>query len=105
MTIYNWLSLFGVPSILGGIVAYLIRRIQNNDAKTVAVQLGVQSLLMDKLDYLTDKYLEQGWCPSHKKRLYENMYKQYANLGQDGVMKDSYEKVMALPNSAKCHTH
>ena len=97
MTVYNWLSLFGVPGIIAGVIAYLVKRIRDNDKKTVSVQLGVQSLLMDKLDYLHDKYMEQGWCDLHKKRLYENMYKQYANLGVDGVMAQAWDDVNKLP--------
>lgn len=97
MTIYNWLSLFGVPSILAAILAYVMKRIKANDTKTVSVQLGVQSLLMDRLDYLHDKYVSAGWVDVHKKRLWENMYRQYANLGADGVMAASWEDIQKLP--------
>lgn len=99
MTIFNWLTLFGVPTIIASIIAYLIKRIRDNDRKTTSVQLGVQSLLMDKLDTLHDKYVAQGWCSQHKKRLFENMYIQYANLGADGVMAESWEEVKKLPTT------
>lgn len=99
MTIYNWLSLFGIPSIIGMIIAYLVKRIKENDTKTVSVQLGVQSLLMDRLDYLHDKYMEEGWLNVHKKRLWENMYIQYSNLGADGVMAQAWKDIQALPTT------
>lgn len=97
MTIYQWLSLFGVPSLFVAVVGYLIKQIKDNDRKTEAVQLGVQSILMDRLDYLHDAYVKQGWVDVHKKRLFENMYNQYKVLGLDGVMQQSWEDVQRLP--------
>lgn len=101
MTIYQWLSLFGVPTLLAAVVTavvgYLIKEIKNNDKKTEAVQLGVQSILMDRLDYLHDAYVKRGWVDVHKKRLFENMYNQYKTLGLDGVMQQSWEDVRKLP--------
>ena len=97
MTIYQWLSLFGVPSLFVAVVGYLVKQIKDNDRKTEAVQLGVQSILMDRLDYLHDAYVKQGWVDVHKKRLFENMYNQYKVLGLDGVMQQSREDVQKLP--------
>lgn len=97
MTIYQWLSLFGVPSLFVAVVGYLVKQIKDNDRKTEAVQLGVQSILMDRLDYLHDAYVKQGWVDVHKKRLFENMYNQYKVLGLDGVMQQSWEDVQKLP--------
>ena len=101
MTLYNWLSLIGVPSILAAILIAVLKRlgrqINDNDKKTGAVQLGVQSILMDRLDYLHDAYVKRGWVDVHKKRLFENMYNQYKTLGLDGVMQQSWEDVRKLP--------
>ena len=97
MTIYQWLSLFGVPTLFVAVVGYLVKQIKDNDRKTEAVQLGVQSILMDRLDYLHDAYVKQGWVDVHKKRLFENMYNQYKVLGLDGVMQQSWEDVRKLP--------
>ena len=101
MTLYNWLSLIGVPTILAAVLVafgkYLVKQIKDNDQKTEAVQLGVQSILMDRLDHLHDAYCRQGWVDIHKKRLFENMYNQYMVLGLDGVMQQSWEDVKKLP--------
>ena len=97
MTIFQWLSLFGVPSLFVAVVGYMVKQIKDNDKKTEAVQLGVQSILMDRLDYLHDAYVKQGWVDVHKKRLFENMYNQYKTLGLDGVMQQSWEDVQKLP--------
>ena len=97
MTIYQWLSLLGVPSLFVAVVGYLVKELKANDQKTEAVQLGIQSILMDRLDYLHDAYVKQGWVDVHKKRLFENMYRQYEKLGLDGVMKQSWEDVQHLP--------
>lgn len=97
MTIYQWLSLLGVPTLFVAVVGYLVKQIKDNDRKTEAVQLGVQSILMDRLDYLHDAYVKQGWVDVHKKRLFENMYNQYKVLGLDGVMQQSWEDVQKLP--------
>ena len=101
MTLYNWLSLIGVPTILAAALIAVLKRldkqIKDNDQKTEAVQLGVQSILMDRLDHLHDAYCRQGWVDIHKKRLFENMYNQYQVLGLDGVMQQSWEDVRKLP--------
>ena len=97
MSVYNWLSLLGVPSILAALIGYLIKKIKANDKKTEAVQLGIQSILMDRLDFLHDEYVKQGWVDTHKKRLFENMFKQYTTLGQNGVMEQAWNDVKRLP--------
>lgn len=101
MTIYQWFSLFGVPTLFVAVVGYLVKQIKDNDRKTEAVQLGVQSILMDRLDYLHDAYVKQGWVDVHKKRLFENMYNQYKVLGLDGVMQQSWEDVQKLLDADK----
>lgn len=101
MTLYNWLTVLGIPSLVAAVIGFLIKQIKKdievNDKKTEAVQLGIQSILMDRLDFLHDAYVKQGWVDVHKKRLFENMYKQYLALGLDGVMKQSWEDVQKLP--------
>ena len=97
MDLYNVLSLIGLPAILAAVAGYLIKQIRDNDRKTEAVQLGLQSILMDRLDYLHDVYVKQGWADIHKKRLFENMYNQYKVLGTNGVMEQSWKDVQALP--------
>ena len=101
METYQLLCLFGFPSIFVTILVWVVAKIKKQHSDSQALKLGVQSLLMDKLDYLHDKYVEQGYCPTAKKRLYDNMYNQYANLGANGVMAEAHEEVMKLPSKPR----
>lgn len=96
----NWVSvlslLFG-SGLLTAVVRYLIGRIKANDRRTEAVGLGVQALLRDRLLSTYNHYERKGYAPIYAKENFENMWKQYHNLGVNGVMDNLHEKFMDLP--------
>lgn len=96
---WKWLlSLLFGSGLLVSAGGYFIRRFKANERKTEAVCLGVQALLRDRLLTSYNKHLEKGYAPIYAKENFENMWKQYHNLGVNGVMDDIHEKFMKLPD-------
>ena len=97
MSLYQILSLLFGSGLLVTILTAVWRKIKLNEKKTESVQLGVQSLLRDRLYSTYLHYQEKGFAPIYARENFENMYNQYHILGANGVMDDIYRKFMALP--------
>lgn len=92
MSLWQWLSLFGVPAIVGSLIISLW-------VQTRAIKRGVQALLRDRLIDGYKKYLNKGYTDIDERSNLENVYIQYHALGQNGVMDDLRGKFLALPIS------
>ena len=97
MTVYQILSLVFGSGFLITIIEIFYKKIKNNEKRTEALKLGVQALLRDRLYAYYNKYSELKYAPIYAKENFENIYKQYHNLGNNGVMDDIYRKFMELP--------
>lgn len=97
MTVYQILTLVGVPSIVAGCLAYFWKRLKDNAKETAAVKMGVQALLRAGMIRDWEKYSEQGFAPIHVRDNFENCWKHYHALGVNGVMDDIHERFMQLP--------
>ncbi len=93
MTIYNWLTLLGVPGMLAGLLTFIRLQIRQNRA----VRDGLQAILRDRLLQSFRRYEDQGWADSDDRQNWENMYLQYHALGGNGVIDDIRHKLFALP--------
>lgn len=90
MSVWNWLSLLGIPAIVAGIVISLW-------VQTKAIKQGVQALLRDRLLQGYKHFAEKGYADTDDRLNLENVYVQYHALGQNGVMDDLRVKFLALP--------
>ena len=90
MTVYNWLTLLGVPALLTVIVKLIYNSIKG-------VKMGVQALLRAQMIDDFNRYSEKGYAPIYARENFENCYQQYHRLGANGVMDDLRNKFMALP--------
>ena len=97
MTVYQILSLVFGSGFLITIIEIFYKKIKNNEKRTEALKLGVQALLRDRLYAYYNKYSELEYAPIYARENFENIYKQYHNLGNNGVMDDIYRKFMELP--------
>jgi len=123
LSVFQWLSIAGIPGIIvliGGIiinralkkrdvkrertVAEYERkqeqiRLQNEqlEAQNKATMLGVQALLRDRLLQAFRHFLTQGYAEYSDRENVKNMYDQYEALGPNSVMSDLYEKFTELP--------
>ena len=90
MTIYHWLCIFSVPTILLAVFRMLFVQIK-------AIKLGLQSLLRSQLLSDWNKWSEKGYAPIYARENFQNCWKQYHALGANGVMDDIHEKFFGLP--------
>ena len=97
MYLYQILSLLFGSGLLVTILTAVWRKIKLNEKKPESVQLGVQALLRDRLYSTYMHYQEKGYAPIYARENFENMYKQYHDIGTNGVMDDIYRKFMDLP--------
>jgi hypothetical protein len=87
--------------ILAAIILLLIKKLNTKlnetKKKDEAIELGVQALLRSQMIADYNHYYDKGTAPIYARENFENVYKQYKNLGGNGVMTDIHSKFMALP--------
>lgn len=101
-TFYQILCLLGIPSlftILGWGYRKINEKVKKNGNETKAVQLGVQAVLRGQMINDYNKWTDRGYAPIYARESFENSWKQYHNLGANGVMDDIHNKFMALPTN------
>lgn len=91
MTVYQWLSLLGIPALVAGLLKFIFAHIKG-------IKLGVQALLRAQMISEYNKWHEEkGYAPIYAKENFENCWSQYHSLGANGVMDDIHERFLALP--------
>ena len=93
MTVYQWMCVLGIPSLLAGLVTFIKLQVHQNRA----MKLAVQAILRDRLLQSFQFCKRQGFATSDDRQNFENMYVQYHLLGGNGVMDDVRQKFFALP--------
>ena len=109
MSLYQILSLCGVPTLIGIIIALVIKRPLEKRVQTAednqltqqkqseAIMLGVQALLRDRLLQGFRHYIAQGWAAYDDRSNIENLFTQYEALGPNSVMDQLHSQFVALP--------
>lgn len=98
MNILDWLSYFGIPTLVfGAVIGYFAKQIKKNKQEQDAIKAGVQALLRNEMISVYNKYNEKGYAPIYAKENFDNMYKNYHSLGLNGVMDGIHEDFMELP--------
>lgn len=97
MTVYNWLCLLGIPTVMGTLILAVWNKVKKNSTETKALMMGVQALLRDRLYQLYRFCDDKGSASIPERENFENMYKQYHLLGGNGVITEIKNKFMNLP--------
>ena len=97
MTLYNWLCVLGIPTLIGACWTFLGKRLIKTKTDTEALKLGVQALLRSQLIADYNKYIQKGYAPIYVKENFENLYRQYHSLGANGVMDGLHDTFKELP--------
>lgn len=100
MSITAIVSLMGLlfgTGVLVTVGRFFYGKIKGIEQKYDAICLGVQALLRDRLIHDYNKYMSLGYAPIYAKENFENMWKQYHNLGVNGVMDETHESFKRLP--------
>ena len=101
MTAYQILCLVGIPTMIMGMFKYLHSMIKKNARDNAAVKKGIQALLRSELISDYNKWSEKGYAPIYARQNFENCWKQYHELGENGVMDDLHEKFLELPTESE----
>ena len=83
MTIYQWMCVLGIPSLLAGLVTFI----------------KLKAMLQDRLLQGYKHYLEKGWADLDDRKNLENVWVQYHALGGNGDMNDLRFTFRHLPMS------
>lgn len=94
---WEWLLEYWFETLVGVVISILGAGINSQRTKTKAVCLGVQALLRSQMIHDYNHYRERGFAPIYARENFENVWRQYHNLGANGVMDDLHEKFMELP--------
>lgn len=97
------ITILTASGIIGVFTQFLLSRLKSAEQKQHALELGVQALLRDRLLHQYDKYKSRGYAPIYAKENFENLYKQYHQLGANGVMDSIHEEFRNLPVSGGEH--
>lgn len=100
----EWIVKYWIEWAFGIIAAVLLllfkkmnKKLNETKKKDEAIELGVQALLRSQMIADYNHYYDKGMAPIYARENFENVYKQYKNLGGNGVMTDIHSKFMALP--------
>lgn len=97
MTIYQGLSLLGVPALFLLFYKLMYSQVKKAEEQSAAVKQGIQALLRSQLYAEYDRYADKGYAPAWARENFENCYQQYHALGKNGVMDDIRNRFLALP--------
>ena len=94
-----WLeTLFGlIVTGLGVAVKWLHKKSKTEAQRQGAIEKGLQALLRSQMINDYNHYKDKGFAPIYAKDNFENVWKQYHNLGVNGVMDSIHEEFMTLP--------
>lgn len=93
MTVYQWLCLLGVPSLIAAVFGCIRSTVKANKA----LKTGLQALLRAQMVGDYNKWSDRGYAPIYARENFENCWGQYHSLGANGVMDDIHRKFLALP--------
>ena len=94
MTVYEWLCVLGIPTIVVGIVTGIVKLVFT---QIKSVKRGVQALLRAQMIHDYNKWSERGYAPIYARENFQNCWAQYHALGANGVMDDIHNKFLRLP--------
>lgn len=97
LTVYQWLSMLGVPALVASFGAYLHNTLKEIRKSDRATRAGIQAVLRALMVADYNKWSERGYAPIYARENFENCWIQYHSLGANGVMDDIRKKFHALP--------
>ena len=95
MTIYQWLTVLGIPGLFAGLIGFIRMQLKANRA----MRLAVQAMLRDRLLQGYKHYLEKGYADLDDRSNMDNVWRQYHALGGNGDMNDLRQTFRHLPMS------
>lgn len=97
MTLYQILSLIGIPSLLASILLSVFNYFKYKTKEYDLIKEGVVAILHNKIYTLGKQYIEQGYTSLEDMKDFEYLYDAYHNLGGNGTGTEIYKRVKNLP--------
>lgn len=97
MTLYQILSLIGIPSLLAAILLSGFNYIKYKYSSNKLIKGGVLAILHNKIYTLGKQYIARGYITVEDLDDYEHLYRAYHALGGNGTGTEIYERVKNLP--------
>ena len=101
MTTYQWLSLFGVPTIILSLIMHISSKLKKERIelreRDAASRAALQALLRAQMINDYNKWNDRGYAPIYARENFENCWVQYHALGANGVMDNIRSLFLALP--------
>lgn len=97
MTIYQILSILGIPSLMVSIVIYGVNYIKYKISSQKLIKDGVLAILHNKIYKLGQEYIAIGEITVSDMSDFEYLYSAYHKLGGNGTGTEIYERVKELP--------
>ena len=72
MSVYQWLTILGIPSLLAGLFGFIRLQLAQNRA----INLAVRAMLRDRLLQGYKHYIEKGWADMDDRSNMENVWRQ-----------------------------
>ena len=85
-----------VSLAVGGLIGYVVAYVTG----LRAIRKGMQLILRASLNDMYIRFQQQP-PTAEDKQIFEEMYKCYEHLGENGVMKVKHETVLAMPETVR----
>ena len=82
--------------VVGGLIGYVVAYVTG----LRAIRKGMQLILRASLNDMYIRFQQQP-PTADEKQIFEEMYKCYEQLGENGVMKVKHETVLAMPETVR----
>ena len=97
MTLYQILSLCGIPSLIGAIFVSEVNYVKLKNSSYKLIKDGVIAILHNKIYTLGKQYIAQEHISVEALDDFEHLYKAYHALGGNGTGTEIYKRVKELP--------
>lgn len=97
MTLYQILSLCGIPSLIGAIFVSAVNYVKLKNSSYKLIKDGVIAILHNKIYTLGKQYIAQEHISVEALDDFEHLYKAYHALGGNGTETEIYKRVKELP--------
>ena len=97
MTLYQILSLCGIPSLIGAIFVSAVNYVKLKNSSYKLIKDGVIAILLNKIYTLGKQYIAQEHISVEALDDFEHLYKAYHALGGNGTGTEIYKRVKELP--------
>ena len=97
MTLYQILSLCGIPSLIGAIFVSAVNYVKSKNSSYKLIKDGVIAILHNKIYTLGKQYIAQEYISVEALDDFEHLYKAYHALGGNGTGTEIYKRVKELP--------